>query len=533
MEVLYWADSISHRCNQRPQCKALGSFSLMQIQSTHNLILLRDVSFELRPGVWLFKNLNVGFGKEKTGLVGKNGTGKTTIIKLITELAKPNSGIVENSARIVYLPQDYQIDLSCSVLETLNTPAEHEALATLAKVGLQYIQLDRIMGSLSGGERTRVVLASLLVQEADFMILDEPTNNLDTEARQAVYNLIERWKGGLLVVSHDRVLLNLMDRTLELSEKGLKEYGGNYDFYTEQKELEEEALQRQLSDMEKEFRKVKKQAQATKERQQKRSSRGKKVAPDLGLPKSILNEMRKSAQQTSGKLKKIHESKIGEASENFKAAKERISPNNRIEVDLSRTDIPAGKLVTEFEEVSFGYGEQVIFKGFNLTVHGPDRLVINGPNGSGKTTLVKLMLGELQPSAGEITLGINCFAYLDQSVVVLDKNKTVLENLEEMSGLDEKAARNWLALFLFPADDVFKKVEVLSGGERMRAALACILAGNTPPQLLVLDEPTNNLDLNSIEQIESALLNYKGALIVISHDKTFLQNIAITREMNL
>ncbi len=501
-------------------------------QSKHNLISLRDISFEIKPGVLLFKNLTTTFGRERTGLVGQNGVGKTTLIKIIAEKAKPLTGVIEKHTQIAYLPQDYQIDLHLSVIQTLNTKIKHTALESLARVGLNHIALDRLMDSLSGGERTRVVLASLLIRDVDFMILDEPTNNLDQEARQAVYNLVQRWKGGLLVVSHDRTLLNLMDRILELSDKGLKTYGGNYKMYIEQKALEEEALERQLSDAQREAKKVKYQAQITKERQQKRSSHGKKVAPDLGLPKSVLNEMRKHAQESTGKLKKIHEDKINEASDKVKNAKERISPENRIEVDLGHTEIPKSKLVTEFKNVDFAY-TQPLFTQLNLSIYGPTRMAISGPNGSGKTTILKLMLGELKPSSGKITLGINRYAYLDQNVTVLDKNKTVLKNLKDLSGLDEKTARNWLALFLFPADDVFKKVEVLSGGERMRTALACILAGNTPPKLLVLDEPTNNLDLNSIEQIESALLNFEGALIVISHDKSFLENIEVDRELNL
>lgn len=505
---------------------------MQKIQLKHNLINLRDISFETKPGVFLFKNIAVTFGREKTGLVGKNGTGKTTFLKLINGELKPLSGVVEKLVRTAYLPQDYQIDLGLSVIQTLKTEKEHEALAALARMGLQHIQLDRPMNSLSGGERTRVILAGLLIQKADFMILDEPTNNLDSEARQAVYDLVRRWRGGLLVVSHDRTLLNLMDRILELSDKGLKVYGGNYVVYIEQKKLEEESLKRQFSDAEREVKKVKRQARATKERQQKRSSHGKKVAPDLGLPKSILNEMRKHAQQTTGKLKKVHEERLSEASEKLKKARERISPENRIEVDLSQTKIPNGKLVAEFEDVSFAYAKPVFDK-FDLTIYGPERLAINGPNGSGKTTLVKLMMGELKPLAGEAKLGVSRFAYLDQNVAVLDKNKTVLENLRSISNLDESSARSWLGRFLFLADDVFKKVEVLSGGERMRAALACILAGDTPPKLLILDEPTNNLDLNSIEQIESALLNFEGALVVISHDRSFLDAIDINRELNL
>jgi ATPase subunit of ABC transporter with duplicated ATPase domains len=505
---------------------------MQTIEPKHNLIHLRDISFETKPGVFLFKNIALSLSKQKTGFVGKNGIGKTTLVRIITGEIVPFSGTVNNHARIAYLPQDYQLDLALSVRQTLQTSEEHTTLAALARVGLTHIKPGRLMGSLSGGERTRVALASLLIKDVNLMILDEPTNNLDYEARQAVYHLIQHWKGGLLVISHDRTLLGLMDSILELSDKGLKTYGGNYEMYMTQKRLEQEALLRQFSDAGREVKKIKRQAQATAERQQKRSSHGKKVAPDLGLPKAVLNEMRKHAQETSGKLKKIHEVRMNKASDKLKAARERISPDNMIDVDLSQTKIPNSKLVTEFKDVDFAY-DQPVLNQFNLSLYGPERLAINGPNGSGKTTLIKLMLGKLQPSSGKIILGIERTAYLDQNVAVLDKAKTILENLQDLSNFDEKTARNWLALFLFPAEDVFKNVEILSGGERMRAALACILAGDTPPKLLILDEPTNNLDLNSIEQIESALLNFEGTLIVISHDKNFLKNIRIEREISL
>ena len=505
----------------------------MKSKQTHNLIVLRDVSFETRPGFFLFKNLNISLGSQKSGLVGDNGTGKTTILKLLMGEVSPSSGVIEKKVKTAYLPQDYQVNLNLTVGQTLETEKEHEALRALARMGLQYINLDRLMNSLSGGERMRVVLAKLLTQEAGYMILDEPTNNLDQNARQAIYNLILDWKGGLLVVSHDRTLLNLVDEIFELSEKGLRVYGGNYDFYAEQKDLEEESAKRQLSDAEREAKKIKKQAQATKEKQQKKSSHGKKTADKLGLPKIILGAMKRRAQQTSGKLKKIHEERILGATNELQKAKEKISPENRIEVDLSETGVPNGKLITKLKDMSFSYGGPLLFNQFNLSIYGPERLAINGSNGSGKTSLVKIMLGELKPSSGEVYLGINRFAYLDQNIEILDRTKTILENLRILSNLDESSGRNWLGRFLFPREDVFKKVEVLSGGERMRAALACILAGATPPNLLILDEPTNNLDLNSIERIESALLNFKGVLIVISHDKNFLKNTNIEKSIEL
>lgn len=483
----------------------------------------------------LFKNLSVTFGIEKSGLVGKNGVGKTILLRNLVGELEPTGGRIERKGKIAYLPQDYQVDLNLTVGQTMKVEKEHLALTALARVGLQRITLDRTMNSLSGGERMKVILAHLLITDADFLILDEPTNNLDGDSRKVVYNLIQTWSKGLLIVSHDRELLRLMDRILELSEKGLNIYGGNYDAYVAQKGLEEAALERQLSDAEREFKKVKHQAQATKEKQQKRASHGKSIREKTGMPPIILGLMKETSEKTSSRLSALHELRIEDAAKNVAQAREKIAPSNTIHVDLSNTKIPSGKLVVVFKDVTFQYPEtdKPLFREISFDVYGPSRVSIDGPNGSGKTTLIKLMLGLLHPNSGEITRGTVDGAYLDQTVAVLNKEETVLENLRRISNLNEDEGRHWLAKFLFSDQDVFKSVGILSGGERMRAALACILAGDTPPKFLILDEPTNNLDLNSIEQIESALLNFKGALVVISHDREFIKSIGVERSINL
>lgn len=498
-----------------------------------NIVEIKDTTFEVSPGVYIFKCINVGIGRYKVGLIGKNGIGKTTLLRLIVGELMPSSGTIKVNGQVAYLPQDYQIDTKQTVGQVMGNTENHVALAALARLKLQSISLDRVIGTLSGGEKMRIILASLLIKKVDLLILDEPTNNLDQAARRAIYDLVRLWKYGLLVVSHDRTLLNLMDRILDFTDKGIKPYGGNYDFYMLQKKIENEAAQQKLSETSLDLKKTKRQAQKTGEKQQKRSSHGKKIASKLGLPKSILNEMKKHAQQTSGKLKDVHELRVKEAKEKFNKAREKISPENYIYVDLSNTNVPSGKMIVKIEDVSFYYGNKPILDNFSLSMYGPEHLAICGSNGSGKSTLARIILGKLMPMFGSVSIGVDNTAYLDQNVETLDKNKTILENLRLISNLDDILARDWLARFLFTSDDVFKNVGILSGGERIRAALACVLAGDAAPQLIVLDEPTNNLDLDSIERLESALSNYRGTLIVISHDTSFLTKINITREINL
>ena len=534
---------------------------MSQPKRHNSTIVANDISFEIRNGVSIFKNLSVSLNAEKTGLVGKNGSGKTTLLRLLVGELEPSSGKIQKAGIVAYLPQDYQLNLQQTISDALGVKEKLEALdkiksgsknsEILELVGNDWdvqsriseiferlkiggLNLNRSLNSLSGGERTKVIIAKLLISEPEFIILDEPTNNLDRESREFIYELIKNWQRGLLVVSHDRNLLNLLDQILELSNGKLKIYGGNYDNYKEQKELEEQAAKRQLAGAEQELKKTKRQAQRTKEKQQKRLSQGKKLRGKIGMPKIILGKMKETNETTSSRLQKLHEKRIEGAISNLEEAKAKISPENQINVDLSGTKVSTGKLIVETKNLNFSYDDgKPLFKDSTISLHGPIRLALNGPNGSGKTTLIKLFLKELEPLSGEVALGVDKFAYLDQGVVVLQKDKTLIDNLKHISNLDDNIARKWLARFLFRNEDVFKKVDMLSGGERMRAALACILAGDKPPQLLILDEPTNNLDLDSIEQIESALLNFQGALMVISHDKSFLRNIGIREEITL
>lgn len=515
-------------------------YTRKMMKSVQSSTIVDNISLEIGAGVYIFKNLSLSLNGEKSGLVGKNGSGKTTLLRLLVGELEPTEGKIDRRVDIAYLPQDYQLDLAKTISEILELEhsndygIEDRALKHFDKLNFKNVDFSRRLKTLSGGERMKVVLVKLLISKPGFLIMDEPTNNLDQDSRGSVYDLIRNWDKGLLVVSHDRELLGLVDQILELTPKGLNIYGGNYNIYKAQKELEEEAQEKHLVAAKEDFNKTKKQAQKTKEKQEKRSAVGKKFRDTGSQPKIILNTMRSWSEKTTARLKKLHQARVEDAEEKFRKAKENIAPKNKINVDLSGTAVPAGKLVFDMKNINFSYSESnKLFQDLNLTVHGPARIAIKGPNGSGKTTLVRLMLGELKTSSGETSLGIERSAYLDQNTDILNNEETLVQNVKRISGLEDDLARVWLARFLFRGDTAFKKARVLSGGERMRAALACILAGENPPQLLILDEPTNNLDFDSIERIESALLNFRGALIVISHDQHFLGNIGVDKEIKL
>jgi ATPase subunit of ABC transporter with duplicated ATPase domains len=533
------------------------------IAMPETVALAAAVSWSSPTGQPVLDRVTLALGREKTGLVGSNGSGKTTLARILAGELAPTSGSVSRAGIIALLPQEFtpladqlvaealgvQGKLAAMSrlgageglpgdLETLNDDWSLEARigAELHRLGLDHVSLDRPLGTLSGGETTRIALAALFLQCPDLIILDEPTNNLDGESRQALYGAVAEWAGGLLVISHDRRLLGLMERIVELSPHGLRHYGGNFEVYTAQRDAEAAAAQQQLHHAAKELRKTRRQAQAVRERQEKRGSHGKKTADKTGLPKMAINARRQSGERTAARLAGTFEARTGVATEAVVAAKDRVAQQRELDIALTPVELPAGKTVLELEDVSFRFaaGNAPILENFNLRLVGPERLAIVGPNGSGKSTLLKLILGELQPTVGRVQLGIARVNCLDQKAGLLDPQRSVLENFQTWSpGLSETVCRLTLARFLFRTDDVHRLCGALSGGERLRAALACVLTGVNPPQCLLLDEPTNHLDLASLTNLEQALCQYTGALVVVSHDRTFLENIGVSRIVEL
>jgi ATPase subunit of ABC transporter with duplicated ATPase domains len=324
-----------------------------------------------------------------------------------------------------------------------------------------------------------------------------------------------------------------MDEIWELTSKGLRKYGGHYDEYLAQKNSEQMAATRQFQTAQKNLRQIKKQAQITQEKQQRKAHRGHQDIHRLGVSKAVIDKMRDTSQSTTGRIRRQHIDKIQRVEELVLKAKDKILPANVIDVDLPMTKVPAGKMVLEIKDLGFSYDRKIIFNKFNLSMFGPTRLAVHGDNGSGKTTLAKLITGQLKPQTGQLTIGVDRTSYLDQDIALLDPQASLLNNLMQIAGLDAAESHNILARYLFPRDAPGKKVSMLSGGEKIRMALACIFSGQQPPQLLILDEPTNNLDMHSIEKIESALMNYSGAMMVISHDADFRHNIGVDRDVYL
>ena len=524
-------------------------------------IVLENLSYAIGNRT-LFSNISLSFGTEKTGLVGANGTGKTTLLKILVGELMSQEGAVHVNGIIGYMPQSFVINQNQTIAEVFGIDQKIMALSNinaghglkkdfeiigedwlvveraediLHRCKLDGIDLSRRINSLSGGQTTRVFFARLLMQQPDLLIIDEPTNNLDSESRLALYDVIQQFNGGLLIVSHDRQLLTLMDQIVEISSLGVKTYGGNYTDYDAQKQVEQEALGQDIIDAQKQLRKTQKTVQLSKERYDQRVKAGNKLRRSGSELTAFLDKQKNRAENTKSKLEQKTDKQLEAVKEKLTEAKARLEQKDLLAFELEATRVHNTKIVLDIKNLTFAYPEQTpILADFSMTVIGPKRIAIAGKNGSGKTTLLKLIMGQLMPTSGSITIGVQHYAYLDQALSVLDMHQTVLENFQRLNpDVLVTDCRLRLAIFLFAHDDALKLTSNLSGGEKMRAALACVLMGNTPPQLILLDEPTNNMDLSSIASIEQALQNYKGALLVVSHDALFLENIGVEKEIAL
>jgi ATPase subunit of ABC transporter with duplicated ATPase domains len=521
-------------------------------------VTLSNLSWSTPDGRPLFSDLNFVFGPERAGLVGRNGVGKTTLLKLISDELSPASGSVTAPAGIHILRQSVQVaegetiaDLfgarhALALLEraqmgttTIEELADIDWMlkpnieAALARFGLA-MPLTTSLAQLSGGQRTRAALATQVYYSPDFLILDEPTNNLDRDGRAAVIELLAGWRQGAIVVSHDRELLEAVDAIVELTSLGISRYGGNWSHYRERKALELAAAQHDLADAQKRLGEVERKAQETTERQARRDGAGKRKAAEGGIPRIAAGGRAMRAQQTGGEIAAAATRMAQEARAEVAAVRDRLEVLDPFKVSLPSTGLAASRTVLRLDKLTAGYANDApVLSDFSLTMTGPERLAVTGSNGTGKTTLLSVITGNLVPFSGSVRVEVPS-AFLDQKVGLLQPRLSIRDNFMRLNpGASENACRAALARFMFRGDASLRHVGHLSGGQVLRAGLACVLGGEKPPQLLILDEPTNHLDLESIAAVEAGLSAYDGALLVVSHDEAFLDAIGITRRLEL
>jgi ATPase components of ABC transporters with duplicated ATPase domains len=520
-------------------------------------IIVKNLTVATPDGRPLLSDLDLTFAHERTGLVGRNGVGKSTLIAHLAGETAPAAGSVTVSGSIHVLRQVVRPDPSETVGDLFGVS---EAIALLARAergeasAAELAEADwtldaRIasalhrfglaadagtrLATLSGGQQTRAALAAAVFAEPDFLILDEPTNNLDRDGRRAVIDFVSSWRGGAIVVSHDRELLDTMDAIVELTSLGARRYGGTWSDYRAMKTAELAMAEADAAEAEKQLDLARRRAQEASERKAQRDKAGRKARARGDAPKMLLDARKGRAEATGGRLAALSERGIAEAAETAKSARERMEVIAPLTVALPPSGLSRHRAVLSCELVSFARGGRPIVKDLSFTITGPERLAVIGPNGSGKTTLLELSAGTLAPDAGRIDVRVP-FAFFDQQVSLLDRQASILDNFRRLNPDDgEKACRAALARFRFRAGAALQRVGALSGGEMLRAGLACVLGGMTPPQLLILDEPTNHLDLEAIETVEEGLSGYDGALLLVSHDERFLAAVGVTRRLDL
>ncbi|MFE4546696.1 MULTISPECIES: ABC-F family ATP-binding cassette domain-containing protein [unclassified Streptomyces] len=516
-------------------------------------ITCTSLSFAWPDGSTVFDGLRVAFGPGRTGLVGVNGSGKTTLLKLIAGELTPADGTVRVAGEVGYLPQNVTLDTGLRVDEALGVAAtraalhaieagdasaehfeavgddwdvEERALATLGELGLGHIGLDRTIGEVSGGESVLLRLAALLLRRPDVLLLDEPTNNLDLHARHRLYAAVEAWPGVMVVVSHDRELLDLVDQIADLRSGEVSWFGGNFSAYEEALADEQEAAERMVRVAEADLRRQKRELVDAQVKLARRKRYGQKMNDQKREPKIVMGARKRAAQESAGKHRIMHEERLTEARERLDDAVEAVRDDDEIRVDLPYTAVPPGRTVLTLEKLELRYGARVhgLFE-----LRGPERIALIGRNGAGKTTLLRTIAGELPPVSGEARTHVPT-RFLPQRLDVLDDGLTVAENVARFApDATNNRIRARLARFLFKGARADQPAGTLSGGERFRAALAALMLADPAPQLLMLDEPTNNLDMASVRQLTTALDSYEGALIVAGHDVPFLESIGITR----
>lgn len=515
---------------------------------SHSSLSLSDLTFTWPDGEPVFSGLSFVFPSGRIGLVGLNGSGKSTLLRLIAGRLTPDAGSVHASGEIGYLRQDITLDPNVRVDDILdigdlrialhriesgegtekdfavaegNWDIEERAISTLHRLGLERVvpdieALGRTVGTLSGGETVLLGLTATLLKNPQVLLLDEPTNNLDRLARARVHAAVQQFPGTVVVVSHDRELLNSMESTVELRRGNLRTFGGNYSLYQEATTAEQENALAAVRDAKTDLAKQNRELIEARTKLDRRKRYGQKIQDEKRLPPILAQTRKRKAEVSAGKLSVNHIGKVDDAKSALADAEKLLRDDREIRLDLPDTQVHPGQQVVTLEGVVLRSGQIV-----SLHVTGPERIAIVGPNGIGKTTLLDAMV-EKKPL-------VPCRA-LRQRLDVFDENLSVADNVALAAPhATSEEIRGQLARFLFRGTDSDVTASALSGGERLRAALATILLAQPAPKLLILDEPTNNLDLPSLAHLTQALHDFRGALVVVSHDLPFLREINITR----
>lgn len=525
---------------------------------------IKDLSYKHRSGEILFSGLTFSIKKNRTGLVGENGSGKSTLLKMVLGEIQPQKGSVNKEGFFLELPQNFapfaqktvsdilgitkKLNALEKVMEGVGTnhdltilnddwELKENTIELLKKAGLEHLEFDRKISSLSGGETSKLFFTSLLTKKPDLALMDEPTNHLDAEAREFLYGFIKDYPGKLLVVSHDRQLLRLMDEIVEIRKNKVEVYGGNFEFYRKQRDIEKQAKMTAFRFAEREYRKSIKKQESTLNTHRENCRIGAAKAKARNFSKFFINRRKARAEDTFKRLKKVHAKCIDRAKAEFIRTRAMVIAEGMMHINLRPSRIEKGHELMSAKGINYQFenGDNLWKTKLDFEIVGCDRWHVAGKNGSGKSTLIKLLTEDIDPVVGDIINNATNIGVIDQNITLLKNDRTLLQNITSYSpgNQTDEDLRTQLGRFLFFDDDVHKKAKSLSGGERVRAAFACLLATDIAPDLLILDEPNNNLDLNGITQLTNTLKDYEGTILVISHDKDFIEDIELGNELTL
>lgn len=523
-------------------------------------IVVNSLTYIHSDGGMLFNNISFSIQSgDKVFMVGRNGIGKSTILRIITGDLQQTEGEIIIREKPFYVPQHFGQFDNLSVLEALQIQEKINALhailkgdaslqnleklnddwdieekinAALKQWRIENINLSKKMSCLSGGEKTKVFLAGISIHSSNLVLLDEPSNHLDSQSRSMLYDFIKSSNNTILSVSHDRNLLNLGNKTIELTASSAEIYGGNYDFYQKEKKRKIESLYIQLTDKENRFKKEQQKSREIAERRQKQESRGKKQKAKAGIPRIAMGGLKNNAERSSAKIKEEQIEKISEASAKIDSIKQQIKSEQLLKINFKNSNLHRGKVLVEADSINIMYEDIPLWKEpLSFQVYSGDRIQIKGNNGVGKTSLLKLIMNEKQISTGKISIADCKYLYIDQEYSVIENNITVFEQVLKFNDqcLLEHDIKVLLYHHQFSQEYWRRQCISLSGGEKMKLLLCCLAISNNTPDMLILDEPTNNLDINSQNILTYAIKEFKGTVLIISHDTYFINEIGVDK----